>query len=229
MKILHNAFAIVFTMVSFNASLVTGSEPAAPRIVRESIEWLDVWVPGNNTKDVPKVLLIGDSITRGYFGTVESQLKSQVVVCRLTTSKSLGDPALVAELKLVLSQAEFSVIHFNNGMHGWGYTDAEYAKALPEMIAVIRAGAPKAKIILASTTPVRNAQGELIVEKTDRVKNRNKSVADVALVEKLPVNDLFGAVINKPELFSKDGVHLNGKGSETLGVQVANSIKSALK
>ena len=206
-----------------------GAEPDSPRIVRESIEWLDVWVPGNNTKDLPKVLLIGDSITRGYYGAVESQLKGQAIVCRLATSKSLGDPGLIAEVKLVLSQANFAVIHFNNGMHGWGYTEAEYAKALPEMLRTLREGAPKAKIVLATTTPVRNDKGDLIAEKTDRVRVRNKSVADLATAEKIPVDDLFAAVIEKPELFSKDGVHLNGKGSETLGIQAATSIKSALK
>ena len=43
--------------------------PAAdpPRVVRENIEWLDVWVPGNGVKDQPRVLQIGDSIARGYY------------------------------------------------------------------------------------------------------------------------------------------------------------------
>lgn len=35
-------------------------------IVREEIEWLDVWVPGNSNTTLPKVLLIGDSMARGY-------------------------------------------------------------------------------------------------------------------------------------------------------------------
>ena len=51
------------------------AEPEPPRVVRASIEWLDVWVPGNNTKGVPKVLLVGDSITRAYFKDVDDRLK----------------------------------------------------------------------------------------------------------------------------------------------------------
>ncbi len=123
------------------AGQVPAAEPETTRIVRESIEWLDVWVSGNNTKDVPKVLLVGDSITRAYFKDVDDRLKGKAVVCRLATSKSLGDPGLLAEVKLVLGQASFEVIHVNNGMHGWGSTEAEYAKAVPELLAVLRQSA----------------------------------------------------------------------------------------
>jgi hypothetical protein len=62
-----------------------------PRIVRENIEWLDVWVPNTNATDLPRVLLIGDSITRGYFKDVEEKLKGKAHVARLATSKSVGD------------------------------------------------------------------------------------------------------------------------------------------
>ena len=43
--------------------LAAPTAPAAdpPRVVRENIEWLDVWVPGNAVKDQPRVLLIGSA------------------------------------------------------------------------------------------------------------------------------------------------------------------------
>src|SRR5436190_16043379 len=89
--------------------LAAPTAPAAdpPRVVRENIEWLDVWVPGNSVKDQLRVLLIGDSITRAYYKTVEDKLKGKAIVCRLATSKSLGDPGLLDEVKLVLGQATF--------------------------------------------------------------------------------------------------------------------------
>jgi lysophospholipase L1-like esterase len=201
----------------------------APRIVRENIEWLDVWVPGNNVTDQPRVLLIGDSITRGYYKTVEEKLRGKAVVCRLATSKSLGDPALLDEVKLVLGQTKFDVVHFNNGMHGWGYTEAEYANALPKLVAAIRAAAPGARLVWASTTPVRVArQVERLDPRTDRVKARNEAAAAVMAKEKIPTNDLFARVIDKPEWFSADGVHFNAKGSAALGEQVAEQIRKAL-
>ena len=207
------------------------SAPAAdpPRVVRENIEWLDVWVPGNGVKDRPRVLLIGDSITRAYYKTVEDTLKGKAVVCRPATSKSLGDPGLLDEVKLVLGQATFDVVHFNNGMHGWGYTEDEYAKAIPDLVATIRKGAPAAKLVWASTTPVRvSGKVDQLDPKTDRVKARNKAAAEVMTKEKIPTNDLFALVVDKPELFSNDGVHLNAKGSAAMGEQVAAEVLKLL-
>lgn len=205
--------------------------PAAdpPRVVRETIEWLDVWVPGNGVPDQPRVLLIGDSITRAYYKTVEEKLKGKAIVCRLTTSKSLGDPALLDEVRLVLGQAKFDVIHFNNGMHGWGYTEDEYASALPDLVAVLRKGAPGAALVWASTTPVRVAQKVAQLDpKTDRVKARNRSAAEVMAREKIPTDDLFALVSERPEWFSNDGVHLNANGSAAMGTQVAERVQKAL-
>ena len=208
--------------------------PAAPpadhtRVVRETIEWLDVWVPGNNVTDLPSVLLVGDSITRDYYKAVEDKLQGKAVVCRLSTSKSLGDPALLDEVRLVLGQAKFDVVHFNNGMHGWGYTEDEYAKAIPELVAAIRKAAPGVKLVWASTTPVRVArQVDQLDPKTDRVKARNAAAAEVMKREKIPVNDLFTFVAEKPEWFSNDGVHLNAKGSAALSEQVAAHVLKVL-
>src|SRR5688572_2329884 len=105
--------ATLFTVTTLLLAAPAASAADPPRVVRENIEWLDVWVPGNAVKDQPRVLLIGDSITRGYYKTVEDALKGKAVMCRLATSKSLGDPALLDEAKLVLGQAKFDVIHFN--------------------------------------------------------------------------------------------------------------------
>lgn len=58
---------------------------------RETVEWIDVWLPHTNDDKLPRVLLIGNSITRGYYPKVEKLLKGKAYVARLTTSKSLGD------------------------------------------------------------------------------------------------------------------------------------------
>ena len=36
---------------------------AEPRISREAIEWCNIWIPDANETKLPRVLLIGDSIT----------------------------------------------------------------------------------------------------------------------------------------------------------------------
>ena len=201
-----------------------------PRVVRENIEWLDVWVPGNEVKGRPRILLIGDSITRGYYGEVEKRLQEKALVARLTTSKSAGDPGLLAEVDLVLAQTKFDVVHFNNGLHGWGYSDDEYARALPDLLAAIRKGAPGAKLIWASTTPVREADKlDQLSSKTERVKARNEAAAALMAREKVPTDDLFGLVKDHPEWHGRDGVHFNGQGTAALGEQVADHLLHLLQ
>ena len=214
---------VLNAILGFACLPISAAEP--PRIVRENIEWLDVWVPGNGVTNQPRVLLIGDSITRAYYKIVEDRLKGKAIVARLTTSKSLGDPGYLDEVRLVLGQTRFDVVHFNNGMHGWGYNEEEYASAIPKLLATIRQGAPGARLIAATTTPVRVA-GKLdqLDHKTQRVKARNQAATKFMKQEKIPVNDLFALVASKPEWFSPDGVHFNAKGSVALGEQVAAEV-----
>jgi hypothetical protein len=107
------------------------SEIGERRIVREDIEWCDVWLPYLNCNDLPRVFLIGDSITHAYYPEVEKRLAEKAFVGRLATSRSVGDPGLIREVETVLSQTHFDVIHFNNGMHGWGYSKPSMTSSSP--------------------------------------------------------------------------------------------------
>jgi hypothetical protein len=197
--------------------------------VRENIEWLDVWLPNTNNHDLPRVLLIGDSIARDYGKPVEANLKGKAYVGRMATSKSLGDPALLDQVALVLQEQSFDVIHFNNGMHGNGYTEEEYAAALPALVATLRRYAPNAKLIWASTTDVRRRNHiEEADPKTDRIVQRNRAAAAILQKETIPIDDLFSAVNGHPEYHMPDGVHFNEKGSEILAAQVSASVGKLL-
>lgn len=213
-----------FLLLSMLALAVSAAE-----VKRESIEWLDVWLPNSNDHALPRVLLMGDSITRGYGKQVEANLKGKAYVGRLTTSKSLGDPALLDEVALVLGQIKFDVIHFNNGMHGHAYTEEEYAAAVPDLIATLRRHAPSAKLMWASTTDVRVRNSlEQVDPQTARLIRRNASVAAIAKREKIPVDDLFAAIKDHPEYHAQDGVHFNEQGSEILARQVAAEVAKLL-
>lgn len=203
--------------------------PLQAQIVRENIEWLDVWMPDTNVHALPRVLLIGDSITRGYGKQVETLLKDKAYVARLATSKSLGDPALLDQVALVLKEQSFDVIHFNNGMHGDGYSEEAYAAALPEMLATLRRLAPKARIIWATTTDVRVKEHlDQVAPKTARMMKRNELASAFAKKEGLPVNDLFEIMKDHPDYHVPDGVHFNAKGYEALAAQVAASVAKVL-
>jgi hypothetical protein len=57
---------------------LTGAQPAdiSPS-GRESIEWCDIWISHANETNLPRVLLIGDSITRAYYPEVEKRLEGK--------------------------------------------------------------------------------------------------------------------------------------------------------
>ena len=93
---------------------VTGAEPNIEPPSRESIEWCDIWISHANETNLPRVLLIGDSIVRDYYPEVEKQLAGKAFVARLATSRFVADPVLLKEIESVLSGGKFDVIQFNN-------------------------------------------------------------------------------------------------------------------
>ena len=197
----------------------------------ESIEWCDIWISHANETNLPRVLLIGDSITRDYYPEVEKQLAGKAFVARLATSRFVADPVLLKEVELVLEGTKFDVVVFNNGMHGWQHTEAVYQKAFPRLIKTIRAHAPKARLIWATTTPLRDGKGvtyDMKAEYSDeRIAARNALVAKIVTAQRIPTVDLNAAVHGHPELHS-DSVHFNGESSKILAAHIVPVVEAAL-
>src|SRR4051812_5137918 len=91
---------------------LAAAKPKAP-FSREAIEWCDIWISQANQTNLPRVLLIGDSIARDYYPEVEKRLAGKAYVARLATSRFIADPVLLKEIEMVLSGMKFDVIHFN--------------------------------------------------------------------------------------------------------------------
>jgi hypothetical protein len=195
------------------------------KIQRENIEWTDVWFPNSNDRDLPRVALIGDSITRAYFAEVESNLKGKAYCARIATSKAIGDPALPAQLATFLPEAKFDVVHFNIGMHGWEYSEDEYRRYLPELLAAIRKGAPGAKLVWASTTPVRKDKSP--GPGNERIVARNRIAREFFEKQNIPIDDLHAVIADHADLHSDD-VHFNPEGSKMLAAQVVASVEKLL-
>jgi hypothetical protein len=215
---------VLYLPVLISLSLVAGAE--GPVVHRENIEWCDVWMPNMNKQDLPRVLLIGDSITRAYFPTVEAELKDKAYVARIATSKAVGDPALLSEIQTFATQAKFDVVHFNIGMHGWDYSEAQYRENLPGLVAAIRKAAPGAKLVWAHTTPVRKDREK--GASNARIQERNKIAAAVMAAEKVPVDDLHAMISDGPFDLHSDDVHFTKAGNTVLGKQVAASVSRLL-
>ena len=231
MKIRVNLISALCLAAGFASSVAAARPDAAPP-AREAIEWCDIWISHANETSLPRVLLIGDSIVRDYYPEVEKRLAGKAFVGRLATSRFVADPVLLKEIATVLDGTKFDVIVFNNGMHGWQHSEAEYRKAFPKLIKAIRAHAPKAKLIWATTTPLRNGKDVTYDTKAEysdeRITARNVVAAEIVAAQKIPAVDLNAAVRGHPE-FHSDNVHFNGQGSQILAVQVCAAVAKLLR
>lgn len=210
---------------------VSNSLPAAEPVVhRENIEWTNLWVPDATKTDLPRVLLLGDSICNAYYEHVAPAVKGKAYVAKMATSSAVGDPILAAQIKTLLTNYKFAVIHFNVGLHGFDYSEDDYRKEFPKLVAMIKDAAPDARLIWATSTPMRKKEN--LHEFTDdnaRVKARNQIVVELAAQAGIPVNDLYAVVENHPEFWAGDGVHFKGEGQAAQAQLVTKAVLDALK
>src|SRR5258708_24692029 len=129
-----------------------------PMSSRKEIEWTWEVGPPHPNPLLPNVLLLGDSISRNYFPQVTKDLTEVANVYLMASSTCVGDPRLPHQIVefAAMEKVQFRVVHFNNGMHGWGYSEAQYQAAFPELLLAVRSLLEKdGSLIWASTTPVR--------------------------------------------------------------------------
>jgi hypothetical protein len=192
----------------------------------EKIEW--TWTDRSDPVDphLPNVLLVGDSITRAYFPEVAKQFVGKANVYLFATSCSAGDPRLPGQLHTYFQTSpNFSVIHFNNGMHGWGYDDKTFAAALPDMVKAIRKDNPASRLIWATITPVR--QDKASGASNARVDARNAAALKVMSRDGIRIDDQHALMEGHGDLHLDD-VHFNDDGSRIEGDQAAKLIDSIL-
>ena len=195
--------------------------------------------------NLPRVLLIGDSISIGYHVAVRDALKGKANVHRPKTNcgpTTRGLEQIDAWLKTGTEQGEkWDVIHFNWGLHDLKYINdkgglvdvkdgkqqvsiEDYEKNLRSLVATLKKTG--AKLIWCATTPVpEGAKGRV---PGDEVKY-NAVAAKVMKENDIAIDDLYSFA--KPKLSeiqkSKD-VHFTPAGSKTLAEEVARHITASL-
>ncbi len=197
---------------------------------KETFEWSNIWCDHANDASLPRVLLIGDSISVGYSPVVTDLLQGKVFVDRLGTSRSINDPVLAKETMIRLDEFRYRIIHFNNGLHGWHLPDPVYATALCEYTELLQRLGQGAKLVWASSTPVTvtNKPDTIDEEKNPQLLRRNARAAEIMGARGIPVDDLYQTVLGKADLRSPDGYHYNGEGQKVLGKAVAEAIAKAM-
>lgn len=173
---------------------------------------------------LPRVLLIGDSISRGYTLAVRKQLAGKANVHRAPENCG-GTANGLKKLDIWLDDGRWDVIHFNFGIHDQRTPPDEYRQRLEQIVA--RLQKTGARLIWGSTTPVsesvKGVSNASLVE-------RNAIAAEVMQKHKIPIDDLYNLIL--PDLAKYQNptdCHFGGEGYDRLGAKVAESIAAELK
>jgi hypothetical protein len=196
--------------------------------IPEETEWIWEVRPSHPAPQLPNILLLGDSITRNYFPQVTKDFDGIANVYLMASSASVGDPRLptqIAEFS-AMEQVPFRIVHFNNGMHGWSYSEVQFQSAFPAFLSALHAVSGHGKLIWATITPIKPPAANGATN--TRIDARNTIAKALVAAEKIPIDDQHALVSGHPDLY-QDTVHFHQAGSQLMGDQVAATIKQALQ
>ncbi|MBN2307964.1 MAG: SGNH/GDSL hydrolase family protein [Candidatus Hydrogenedentes bacterium] len=182
---------------------------------------------------LPRVLIIGDSISIGYTPVVRELLAGRANVLRIPVN---GGPTTrgLEQIEDWLGTGHWDVIHFNWGLHDlWRATEPDGENRVPidqyerNLDALVqRLKRTKAKLIWASTTPVPEGARHRVAGDAARY---NVAAAAVMKEQHVPTDDLYGAVVGDLGAYQRPAdVHFTENGSAFLGERVAAEISKAL-
>jgi hypothetical protein len=219
---------LLFACAAFAAQKPVSNSVSIP----EEIEWTWEVRPPHPDPKLPNVLLLGDSLSRNYFPQVTRDLAGVANVYLMASSTSVGDPRLPHQIRefATMEDVTFRIVHFNNGMHGWGYTEAQYKAAFPEFLRTVRSLVGKnagktSGLIWANITPVEpNAFNGASNSRIDARNAIARSFIDAAHI---PIDDQHALMLQHQNLH-QDTVHFNTAGSNLMGDQVAAKIRAQL-
>jgi hypothetical protein len=226
---------IVLLAASLPAAAQQPKSPAKKKAAENT-----AFAPVQDVPGLPRVLLIGDSISIGYTVPVQEALRGKANVHRPATNCGPTSRG-VEQIEQWLGAGKWDVIHFNFGLHDVRYFDdgkaadagkghrqvneSDYERNLEQL--VTRMKKTGAKLIFATTTPVPEGSA-------GRVKGEEVKYNEIALrvmkQHDVTINDLYAfAVPRLDQIQLPANVHFKPEGSKELATQVAASIVKALE
>jgi len=183
---------------------------------------------------LPRVLLIGDSITNSYLEPVRKALAGKANIDAWITPTTQADKSLPATIAAILAWQKYTVIHFNLGLHGWQpgrIPEGQYEPLTRQLVEDLRKGAPQAVLIWGTITPV-TVKGEpekLNPEIQPTIEAHNRMALEVMKAEGVKVDDLSGLMLQNLPLAAGDMFHWKSAGVALLTEAVTKSIEAALE
>lgn len=184
---------------------------------------------------LPRVLLIGDSISMDYTLRVRALLAGRANVHRAPTNCGPTTKGL-AEIDAWLGTEHWDVIHFNFGLHDLKYLKSGVRAVPPERYeANLRELTDRLKrtgatLIWTSTTavPPNTKAGQFPRVPAD-IPAYNTIAARIMRNNGIVMDDLYALVAGRLEEFQNPmDVHFNSRGCDALAAQVARTITAQL-
>ncbi|MBI5396236.1 MAG: SGNH/GDSL hydrolase family protein [Verrucomicrobia bacterium] len=184
---------------------------------------VSAWDYVKDDPKLPRVLLIGDSISRGYTLAVRKALAGKANVHR--APENCGPTANgLKKLDIWLGDGRWDLIHFNFGIHDRATKPDDYEQRLETIVARLKQTG--GKLVWASSTPLpsKSQYGSDAV-----MVERNAIAARVMGRHGIAVNDLHTFIQPRlAECQNPNDCHFNGEGYDLLGAKVAREILAAL-
>lgn len=232
MKTMTLTVAVVLSLAASAWAQTKATTVSSPKIATGK-KPVPAMQPVTDDPKLPRVLLIGDSISIGYTVPVQELLQGKANVHRIHAN---GGPTTngLANLQKWLGDGRWDVIHFNWGLHdlkwvsesGQMIPPAAYEKNLRELVRRLKATG--AKLIWATTTPVPEEKQVPERKATDALVYN--AIAKKIMEENgVAVDDLYVFIL--PDLAKWQlpaNVHFTPEGYQQLAKPVAASIESVL-
>ena len=193
--------------------------------------------PAGPKADLPRVVLLGDSIRLGYAPLVAKKLEGKAVV--ISPKANGGDSSnTLKHLAEWAIKEKPAVIHFNCGLHDLKRSKngktfqvelPDYEENLKEIVARLRKDT-SASLVFASTTPIHDQRHASRKGTFDRfeadVRRYNDTATRVMLDAGVPVHDLHWVVEQGgvETMLGNDGTHYTPAGNERLAEAVADCV-----
>jgi acyl-CoA thioesterase-1 len=185
---------------------------------------------------LPRVLILGDSISIGYTPRLRKSLDGKANVHRPTTNcrwSAFGDQ----RIDEWIGNEKWDLIHFNFGLwdwYGWSQdtkaTPESYSKSLENIVQKLKKS--EAELVFAMTTPPcvgPEKKAKIKISKA-RAQEFNQAALRVMKKHGVFVNDLYALIESEREKYQlgENNVHYNEAGRDLLAAQVAKVIKEQL-
>lgn len=238
---MHRVRFLGFCVFALLASLLLAAVSTEAAQKKAKKKRPNVFAKIEDDPKLPRVLLLGDSISIGYTLPTRKLLKGIANVHRAPTNCGPTTRGL-QQIDAWLGKGKWKVIHFNWGLHDLKYIAKggrlvkpsegkqqvqleQYRQNLQKLVE--RMKRTGAKLIFATTTPVpKGAAGRV---PGDAVRY-NKAALEIMKEHGVAVDDLYSFAAGRlDKIQRKANVHFTPAGSRALAERVAGHVRKALE